>query len=451
MTIIKQRTNGQWRILSGAPSNAVIPDAPTSVALTSPTAGVLRATWVAPTFTGNADILKYEIKVSVSGGALVQTVYAGATDTETLVLGLTNGTAYTATVAAINSVGTGVASSVSAPQTVTSATSYTLASGLVIPSGWANPKTIGIFGSGKTYGDLTPYNGTLTTTANNQIIEDLDIRGDINIMHHDVIIRRCRIRSVQTSPVVTGGSGVVNGNNSLIVGGNRVWLANNTQVRYCEVIGSADPNLNDQSGITSGGATGFIAEYNIIRNTSDAITLNDNATVTGNLVYEMKVEALSHADCFQITDGTNTIVQDNVLFCHQAGGVPVLGGDGVQRVDKTKWGNAAIQLGAQTDILTNLTINHNYLSGGNYTINSNNSGEATFGNMTGAFTNNVFSGYQKYGPVANYGSGMTFDDSNVWEATRVTNSWSGPGDTIEKYYHLTAGSPVNGTTTSSTP
>lgn len=450
MVVIKKRSNGQWRVLSGAPSNALPADAPTSVALASPTAGVLRATWVAPAFNGNSDITKYEVKVSVSGGALVQTVYAGPTDTDTLILGLTTGVAYTATVAAVNSAGTGL-TGLTSSCTVTSATSYTLPGGLIIPSGWANPATIGIFGSGKTYGDLTPFDGTLTTTADNQIIQDLDIRGDINIMHQNVIIRRCRVHSVQTSPVVTGGSGVVNGNNSLIVGGNRVWLANHTQVRYCEIIGSSDPNLNDQSGITSGGSLGFITEYNIIRNASDAITLNDEATVTGNLVYEMKVEALSHADCFQITDGINTTVQDNVLFCHQADGIPVMGGDGVQRVDKSKWGNAAIQLGAQTGELTGLLINHNYISGGTYGINANRSGEAVHGNMQGAFTNNVFSGYQKYGPVAQTGTDTTFDDSNVWEATRVTNTWSGPGDSVERYYHLTAGSPINGTTTSTTP
>jgi hypothetical protein len=115
------------------------------------------------------------------------------------------------------------------------------------------------------------------------------------------------------------------------------------------------------------------------------------------------------------------------------------------------WGNAAIQLGAQTGALTGLVINHNYLSGGTYGINANRSGETANGNMQGSFTNNVFSGYQKYGPVAQIGTDMTFDNTNVWEATRVTNSWSGAGDTIERYYHLTAGSPVNGTTTSLTP
>ncbi|HKX24245.1 MAG TPA: fibronectin type III domain-containing protein [Candidatus Saccharimonadales bacterium] len=453
MVIVKKRTNGQWQVLSGDHSNVVASDPPTGVTATTPTSGVARVVWTPPVFTGNGDILKYTIEASVNGGGVAKSVQANPEDRSTLVTGLTAGTSYTFRVAVINSFGTGGYSSATVPLAITTSNAYVLPDGLTIPAGWVNPATAGIFGAGAEYGDLTVHEGSLATTMNGQVIEDLDIHGNIEIKHNNVTVRRCRIRSTQTSTVITGGEGVVDGNKSTIDGlGNRIWLANNLLVEYCEVIGTDDPEINDQSGITSGGSTGITAHFNILHGMSDAITLNDNATVRSNIVYDIKVAEGSHADCFQITDGDNTVVEDNVLLCHTTTGAPVTGGDGVQRVNKdTGYGNAAIQLGAQTGPLTNLTINHNYLSGGYYTINSNNSGEGANGPITGAYTNNVFSGYQKYGPVANYGSGMTFDDSNVWEATRVTNSWSGPGDTIEKYYHLTAGTQVNGTAPTTTP
>jgi hypothetical protein len=409
--------------------------------------------WTPPVFTGNGDILKFVIEATVNGGGLAKTVQANPEDTSTLVTGLAGGTSYTFRVAVINSFGTGVFSSATAPLAMATAGAYVLPNGLIIPSGWINPATAGIFGANMDYGDLTVHEGSITTTSHGQVIEDLDIHGNIEIKHNNVIVRHCRIRSMQTSSVITGGEGVVDGNKSLVDGlGNRTWLANNLLVEYCEVIGTDDPEINDQSGITSGGSTGITARFNVLHGMSDAITLNDNATVSSNLVYDIKVADGSHADCFQITDGDNTLVEDNVFMCHTPTGAPVTGGDGVQRVDKINGlGNAAIQIGAQTGTLTNLTINHNYLSGGYYTINSNNSGEGVNGQITGAYTNNVFSGHFKYGPVGNYGSGMTFNNSNIWEATRVTNTWSGAGDTIEKYYHLTASAQVNGTVSTTTP
>jgi hypothetical protein len=153
----------------------------------------------------------------------------------------------------------------------------------------------------------------------------------------------------------------------------------------------------------------------------------------------------------QVTDGDSCLVQDNVLIGLTPGGDAVLGGDGVTRIPKLdSYANAAIQIGAQTGTLTNLTINHNYLSGGTYTINSNNGQEGTYGAITGVYSNNVFSGYFHYGPVGNYGSGMTFDNSNVWEATRETDSWYNVNDSGEKFWPLTGGAPVNGTVTRTT-
>ena len=70
-------------------------------------------TWTAPTYTGGLSISHYT--VTSSGGQTCTT--ANGTTTTCTVTGLTNGTAYTFTVTATNSLGTGPASAASAPAT----------------------------------------------------------------------------------------------------------------------------------------------------------------------------------------------------------------------------------------------------------------------------------------------------------------------------------------------
>jgi hypothetical protein len=83
--------------------------------LGTPTAGNTRAVirWTAPS-TGGTPITKYTIR-TYRGSRWVKTVTAAGTATSVTVPGLTNGTAYTATVTATNAAGN---SPVSAHSTV---------------------------------------------------------------------------------------------------------------------------------------------------------------------------------------------------------------------------------------------------------------------------------------------------------------------------------------------
>ena len=89
-----------WPALAGAP---------TSVAGTSGNAQVA-LTWTAPSATGGSSITGYSVKYTPSGGS-TSTVATGRTTTSYSVTGLTNGTQYTFSVAAVTGYGTGAYSS----------------------------------------------------------------------------------------------------------------------------------------------------------------------------------------------------------------------------------------------------------------------------------------------------------------------------------------------------
>ena len=87
-------------------AKAILPNAPTSVAATAGDASAL-VTFVAPTNTGGSAITGYTVTSIPAGGVDSN---AGSTSLTHSIGGLTNGTSYTFTVKAINSVGSSVAS-----------------------------------------------------------------------------------------------------------------------------------------------------------------------------------------------------------------------------------------------------------------------------------------------------------------------------------------------------
>ena len=117
-------TNSVGTGADSAPSSAItpvssqqstVPDAPTGVAGNSGDQSV-SLHWSAPANNGGAAITSYRITPYIGSSAQTP-VSTGSAATSYTVTGLTNGTAYTFTVAATNSVGTGAASAASAAVT----------------------------------------------------------------------------------------------------------------------------------------------------------------------------------------------------------------------------------------------------------------------------------------------------------------------------------------------
>jgi hypothetical protein len=154
---------------ASVPSNQVVPSPlPGAPALRSvtPSSGTLTVAWAAPVNVGGSAISGYVVRVYAgTTTTLVRTVPVGVV-TQTAVTGLTNGTGYSVTVSAVNSFGTGAASTRSAvvqPATPPGApTLRTVTAGNTTATvSWTAPTVTG--GSPITGYRVSVYQGTSTT------------------------------------------------------------------------------------------------------------------------------------------------------------------------------------------------------------------------------------------------------------------------------------------------
>ena len=108
-------TTGNASAPSAAATPATTPDAPSGASATSGN-GQVTLSWSAPASDGGSPVTGYVVTPSIGGTAQSPVTFSSPATSET-VTGLSNGTAYTFTVSAINAEGTGPASAPSAAAT----------------------------------------------------------------------------------------------------------------------------------------------------------------------------------------------------------------------------------------------------------------------------------------------------------------------------------------------
>ena len=139
-----------------------VPDAPTSVSATAGNAQVTLS-WTAPTNTGGSSITGYSVTGAPGGSCTTST-------TSCVVTGLTNGTAYTFHVAAINAQGTGTAASSNTvtPQAAFNPVVFSVSPSAGSQSGGTPVTIIGtrLTGTSQVLFDQTPATGIVVNSAN---------------------------------------------------------------------------------------------------------------------------------------------------------------------------------------------------------------------------------------------------------------------------------------------
>lgn len=212
---------------------------------------------------------------------------------------------------------------------------------------------------------LTAHAGSITTTAAGQTIKNLAITGSVFVKHPGVTISNCTIdanngtygvevitpsgtASSTTGPSVTiTDTEITNAASGAIFGSN--WTAQRVQIH--------------EMG-------------------SDATDGAWNCKLLDSWIYNIGKSAGSHADGFQSVGGQNIVIMGNYfqLPWHST-------------ANGTKYQcNSCIFLEPSTNPIANVTIDGNWLDGGNYTIYA-------AGTSKVAVTNNKFGASYQYGLV----------------------------------------------------
>jgi hypothetical protein len=232
-------------------------------------------------------------------------------------------------------------------------------------------------------GTVLKPSGPLRVTANGTVIEGFDVTGQITVEADDVTIRDVRVRG-------TGGSLIILHGTGLLV---------------------EDSELDGRGGGSP--AIGF-HDYTLrrvdIHDVAEGPRISgDNVTIEDSYVHNLVQVGANHTDAVQVVGGSGIVVRGNTL-----------------RVDNPATGtlgNAAFQFGEDKAPVRNCLVEGNFLDGGNYTINGG--GGGTRGAAC-TFRENVVGRHARYGPAANLGPAVVWEQSNV-DATGLPLTLPRPG------------------------
>jgi hypothetical protein len=236
-----------------------------------------------------------------------------------------------------------------------------------VPGDFPNADTTGVPAGT----ELTP-SGPITVTRDGTVIDGKEVTGGIVVNADDVTIRNTLIK-------VTGRNAI------------KMNTANrNLVVEDTEIDGQGAPG---PAIITNN----YTLRRVDIHSISEGPRLQGNNVVEDSFIHHLVRCPECHIDALQSTGGSNITIRNNSIATFNP--------------DTRDPHNAAYQFGEEHAPLRNVTVTGNYVDGGNFTINGGGGG------TTGAqvvFRNNRFFPNARYGGVAHLGSGVSFDESNVW-------------------------------------
>jgi hypothetical protein len=221
-----------------------------------------------------------------------------------------------------------------------------IAAQIPIPAGFPNGTTTGPIGAGLSYGDLTASGG-ITISADNTVIEKLDISGGVSIKADNITIRQCRITSpgIYAVTVDAGTQGLT--------------------LEYCELVGTQYNSAAMVSFDT--------IRYCDISRFQDGLKMSGNSVIENNYIHDLYHEPGMHNDGVQ-----NSGNSSNIIFRNNT----------VQALYQTQ--TAAIKITTNTGPIDNILIEGNFLSGGSYTVYVTDKGNGHGPPTNITFKNNVW-------------------------------------------------------------
>jgi hypothetical protein len=229
------------------------------------------------------------------------------------------------------------------------------------------------------YADLEP-SGSVTTTSDGQVIERLDVSGEIRIAHDDVVIRAVRVRNTGTRYSISyePGSG-----------------ASGAELSYVEVDGSSDP---DNIGVY---LDRFTMRHAHIYGQSTGVRFGSGSTIEYSYVHSQALQSGSHNTAMSMHGGTGSRVRFNNL------------------VGST---SSALSLYPRVAPLVDILVEGNLFNGGSYCTYAGGgskdyaSESHTIRYVTNKFGSALHPDCGQYGPVLNFerSTGNEWRD-NTWQ------------------------------------
>jgi hypothetical protein len=148
------------------------------------------------------------------------------------------------------------------------------------------------------------------------------------------------------------------------------------------------------------GYDGFAIFRSNLHDCADGIDFGSDVTIQLCFIHDLARHKGSHNDALQTVGGSNDVIKDNTLEAYRA--------------DTGDLMNSAIQTGHLKGDLVNVLVEHNFMDGGNYTVNAGSTSRSGHTISGYVFKDNVFGRHSRYGPVQAVGDGTVFDATNVW-------------------------------------